>query len=81
MYTHISIIYLILSIIGLIVALVIAETVVYPVVVVAALLCIYTCIYALLLNGILKERPVFMMPAMIIVVSASEFSEVVQCGT
>ncbi len=70
MHTHISIINLILG-------LVIAKTVtVYLVIAVTTLSCIYICIYALLLIGILKERPVLVLPAMVIVVCASEFCRV-----
>jgi hypothetical protein len=39
------------------------------------------CIGALLLVGILKECPVAMLPAMIIMVCASKLCEVVQCKT
>ncbi len=73
-YTHISIMSLSLSIIYLILGLVIAKTVaVYSVIAVTTLSCICIFIYALLLIGILKERPVLVLPAMVIVVCASEF--------
>ncbi len=72
MYTHISII-------SLIDALVSATGVDQVVKIVYSVVSL--CISALMLIGILKERPVLVLPAMVIMVCASEFCGVVQCKT
>jgi len=72
-YTHIGII-------DLVVSLVYMETDVFQVVAIVYSV-VELCMSTLLLIGILKERPVLMLPAMVIMVCASEFYGVVLCKT